>query len=137
MSGEPAFSLTALGWGEPFATAFASLLDEAGEALVPARVVGQQGSYRVATGEAELPAEPAGKLRREPGGLPAVGDWVALEPPATAGGGGGSARIQAVLPRRSRFSRKVAGNQGGEVGHHGTAFRPALSQRECSACPRR
>jgi ribosome biogenesis GTPase len=111
MSGEPAFSLTALGWGEPFATAFASLLDEAGEALVPARVVGQQGSYRVATGKAELPAEPAGRLRREPGGLPAVGDWVALEPPSALGS---SARIRAVLPRRSRFSRKVPGEKTAE-----------------------
>jgi len=105
--GEPLFALAALGWGEPFASAFAPFEKDG---LVPARVVGQQGSYRVATGEAELAAEPAGKLKREPGGLPAVGDWVALEPNTV----GGPARIRAVLPRRSRFSRKVAGSKAVE-----------------------
>src|SRR6185503_13103556 len=38
--------------------------------------------------------------------FPAVGDWVALETPET----GGDARIRAVLPRASRFSRRAAGN---------------------------
>jgi hypothetical protein len=47
MTEKPLFSLAALGWGEPFAAAFAPF---AAEGLVPARVVGQQGSYRVATG---------------------------------------------------------------------------------------
>jgi ribosome biogenesis GTPase len=40
--------------------------------------------------------------RRE---YPAVGDWVAIE----RGGAGQRATIHAVLPRRSRFSRKAAG----------------------------
>jgi ribosome biogenesis GTPase len=100
-------SLAALGWREPFVSAFAAL---AAAGLVPGRVIAQQGSYRVATGEAEWAAEPAGRLKREPGGLPAVGDWVALEPPAQ-GTVGGPARIQAVLPRRSRFSRQAAGTR--------------------------
>ena len=108
---EVPFTLEALGWGEPFASAFAALAADSGEGWVPARVVGQLGSYRVATGEAELPAEPAGRLKREPGGLPAVGDWVALELPSAPGG---AARIRAVLPRRSRFSRKVAGERTAE-----------------------
>ncbi len=107
MTDEPLFSLASLGWGEPFASAFAPF---AREGLVAARVVGQQGSYRLATGEAELSAEAAGRLRREPGGLPAVGDWVALD----SGSGGSPARIRAVLPRRSRFSRKVPGNRATE-----------------------
>ena len=38
--------------------------------------------------------------------LPAVGDWVAVKP-ATAVGG--RATIQAILPRKSVFSRKAAG----------------------------
>ncbi|HTQ81228.1 MAG TPA: ribosome small subunit-dependent GTPase A [Thermoanaerobaculia bacterium] len=101
-------SLALLGWGEPFASAFAPFR---GQGLVPARVIGQQASYRVATGAAELSAEPAGALKREPGGLPAVGDWVVLEPPAVPGSAG---RIRAVLPRRSCFSRKVAGSRASE-----------------------
>ncbi|HEV7516923.1 MAG TPA: ribosome small subunit-dependent GTPase A [Thermoanaerobaculia bacterium] len=107
MTEKPIFSLAALGWGAPFAAAFAPF---SAEGLVSARVVGQQGSYQVATGEAELSAEPTGRLKREPGGLPAVGDWVALEPPSSDR----SARIRAVLPRRSRFSRKVAGSRAAE-----------------------
>jgi ribosome biogenesis GTPase len=109
MTEKPIFSLPALGWGEPFAAAFAPF---AHAGLVPARVVGQQGSYRVATGEAEILAEPAGRLKREPGGLPAVGDWVAVELPIPPGAG--PARIRAVLPRRSRFSRKVPGSRAAE-----------------------
>ena len=39
--------------------------------------------------------------------LPAVGDWVALWPDPD----GGRAVIKAVLPRKSWFSRKVAGRE--------------------------
>ena len=38
--------------------------------------------------------------------LPAVGDWVAVKPATAAGG---RATIQAILPRKSVFSRKAAG----------------------------
>ena len=38
--------------------------------------------------------------------LPAVGDWVAVKPTAVVGG---RATIQALLPRKSVFSRKAAG----------------------------
>ena len=38
--------------------------------------------------------------------FPAVGDWVAIKPPSP----GHRAVIRAVLPRRSKFSRKVAGD---------------------------
>ncbi|MFL6292373.1 MAG: ribosome small subunit-dependent GTPase A, partial [Thermoanaerobaculia bacterium] len=79
----------------------------------PARVVAQRGLNRVSTGEAESYADLAGRLRHElegPGGssgYPAVGDWVAFRPPT----GEGRGLIHAVLPRRSKFSRKVAGNR--------------------------
>ena len=39
--------------------------------------------------------------------IPAVGDWVAVEPPRRTAG---DARIKAVLPRFSRFSRRAAGD---------------------------
>jgi ribosome biogenesis GTPase len=51
----------------------------------------------------------AGRLRHaaeQRADFPAVGDWVAVETPA----GGGDARIRAVLPRLTQFSRRAAGN---------------------------
>jgi ribosome biogenesis GTPase / thiamine phosphate phosphatase len=58
-------------------------------------------------------AELAGKLRRSAARSherPAVGDWVALEPPTADGPG----TIHALLPRASAFTRKVAGRERGE-----------------------
>jgi len=103
-------TLEDLGWDGFFAAAFAPY--EA-QGLVPARVVAQMGLLRVSTGGAEHFADLAGRLRRElelPGGVsgfPSVGDWVALRPPT----GDGRALVHAVLPRRSKFSRKVAGQR--------------------------
>src|SRR6185436_18560092 len=51
----------------------------------------------------------AGRLRKA-AGLPAIGDWVALEPSAA----GGEARVRAILPRRSKFLRKAAGQRTAE-----------------------
>ncbi|HXW08696.1 MAG TPA: ribosome small subunit-dependent GTPase A [Vicinamibacterales bacterium] len=64
--------------------------------------------YRVLTAEGEWLARVSGRLRHRAGSrvdFPAVGDWVALEPRAP----GSDARIHAVLPRFSRFSRRAAG----------------------------
>jgi ribosome biogenesis GTPase len=66
--------------------------------------------YRVHTGDDELAAEISGKLRHEargPQDFPAVGDWVVV----TTNPGGGRSTIHAVLPRKSKFSRKVAGSR--------------------------
>jgi ribosome biogenesis GTPase len=65
--------------------------------------------YRVFTTDGEWLAEAAGRIKYSPGrhALPAVGDWVALRPPSS----GGRAVIKVILPRRSRFSRKVAGRE--------------------------
>jgi ribosome biogenesis GTPase / thiamine phosphate phosphatase len=77
----------------------------------PARVIGQQRRFwRVAGKFGECWAEADGKLRFSPGpGVewPAVGDWVAVELPDHEG----SATIRDVLPRRSRFTRKVPGKK--------------------------
>ena len=102
-------TLEDLGWNDFFATAFAPYAEQG---LVPARVVAQKGLNQVSTGEAEHYADLAGKLRHElkgPGspGHPAVGDWVALRPPT----GEGRAMIHAILPRKSKFSRKSAGQK--------------------------
>src|SRR5829696_1832129 len=107
---EHTLTLQDLGWNDFFASFFAPYAEQG---LVPARVVAQKGLTQVSTGEAEHYAELAGKLRHElkgPGGAsghPAVGDWLALRPPT----GEGRAMIHAVLPRKSKFSRKTAGQR--------------------------
>ena len=64
--------------------------------------------YRVATPDQECLARVSGRLRHQAGSrpdYPAVGDWVVVEPVDD-----GDARIHAVLPRFSRFSRRAAGD---------------------------
>lgn len=103
-------TLDDLGWNDFFASAFAPYVEQG---LVPARVVAQKGLTQVSTGEAEMYADLAGKLRHElkgPGGAagyPAVGDWTALRLPT----GDGRAMIHAILPRKSKFSRKTPGHR--------------------------
>lgn len=101
--------LTDLGWNDSFAAAFAPYAEQG---LVPARVVAQKGLTQVSTGELETYADLAGKLRHELKSAgsaihPAVGDWVALRPST----GDGRAVIHAILPRKSKFSRKSPGQR--------------------------
>lgn len=95
----PAFDLHDLGWDDGFAAAFKQYR---AEGLVPARVAAQhRGGYDVLGEAGERRVRVSGRLRHEAGtagGLPAVGDWVALR----------EETIQALLPRRSAFSRKAA-----------------------------
>jgi ribosome biogenesis GTPase len=81
------------------------------ENAVPARVIAQQRKFwRLAGAFGECWAEASGKLRLtadEGVEWPAAGDWVAaaVKPP------GSSALIHEVLPRRSRFVRKMPGKK--------------------------
>lgn len=64
--------------------------------------------YRVYSEQGEVLAEVSGKMRYEANGradFPAVGDWVVLRERL----GEDRATIHAILPRFSKFSRKVAG----------------------------
>jgi len=101
-------SLQTLGWNEDFARAFEAF---AREHVLPGRVALEaQHIYRVFTEQGELLAKTAGGLRHRAEtalDYPAVGDWVALR----LRPGEPRASIQHILPRRSRFSRKVAGDQ--------------------------
>ena len=93
------------GWNEFWAQHFS---DFTGEGLAPARVIAQhRHSYSLWTESGEASAEVAGALlyRAEPGGLPTVGDWVAVRQYAP----GDLAIITDVLPRKTKFSRKVSG----------------------------
>jgi ribosome biogenesis GTPase len=92
-------SIERYGWSRELDEAFAPLR---AEGLSPARVVVQQrGIYTVEADDGERSAEPSGRLRHEAdeGGLPVAGDWVGLR----------GSRIEAVLPRRTAFVRKAAG----------------------------
>lgn len=64
--------------------------------------------YRLYTARGEMTAEAIGALlyRTERSGWPAVGDWVAVEAV-----GPDEAMIHAVLPRRTMFSRRAAGDR--------------------------
>ncbi len=96
--------LTTLGWDDVFAEQFAP---HAAAGLVPGRVsVQHRGAYDVLTAQGELRCDVRGRLYEEsssPADLPAVGDWVAI---STRDGAAGT--VEAVLPRRTRFSRKQA-----------------------------
>ncbi len=98
--------LRALGWDDTFAAAFAPHAERS----VPGRVtLEHQKIYRVTTAEGDVLARVRGRLRHQAerrDAFPAVGDWVAVSGGTVTGDEGS---IEALLPRRSRFSRKVAG----------------------------
>ncbi|KQX64786.1 ribosome small subunit-dependent GTPase A [Paenibacillus sp. Root444D2] len=95
-----------LGWNSFFEKAFEPYLNEGYQ--VGRVSLEHKHMYRVQTEVGEALAEVSGKmrhlaLRRED--YPAVGDWVVL----SIRGEEQRATIHAVLPRKSKFSRKVAG----------------------------
>jgi len=99
--------LTKLGWNADRDKQFAAYQ---AKGLVPARVaVEDKHFFRVWTADAELLAQVSGKYIHEAGRsrsqLPKVGDWVAVKLVAHEE----KAVIQAILPRRTQLSRKMAG----------------------------
>jgi ribosome biogenesis GTPase len=103
--------LATLGWDDAWNAAFQPYR---AEGLVPGRVAVQhRGEWDVVTEDGDVRARVPGRLRHEAGSLaelPVVGDWVALDP-----GEPGSSAIRAVLPRRTRFSRRAAHDPGSEA----------------------
>ena len=100
-------TLEELGWSPTLDAAFR---EHADAGLVPARIAVAYGAtFRVVGVERDELADVTGRLRHDAQSrrdLPAVGDWVAIKATTIAGG---RSTIHAVLPRRSLFSRKVAG----------------------------
>ena len=96
--------LASLGWDEQLARDFESLR---APGTIPARVIAEhRDRYIVRAAEGERAAVLAGRLRHHASSredLPATGDWVVVDE------GDGTAAIHAVLPRRSIFRRKAAG----------------------------
>lgn len=105
------FHLAIFGWSDAWDATFAPY---ASAGLTPGRVILEHNHvYRVATAEGEWLAETAGRVKHAAADrtdLPSVGDWVAVRP----GERHGRALIRAVLPRRSWFSRKMAGREARE-----------------------
>ena len=97
-----------LGWDETRARELEPWAGKTG--FQPGRVIiGFNYLYRVGVEDGEVEAVLAGRLKHRAesqGELPAVGDWVVLRKQPDEDRGA----IVAVLPRRSRFSRRMAGN---------------------------
>ncbi|WP_226659607.1 ribosome small subunit-dependent GTPase A [Pseudalkalibacillus hwajinpoensis] len=94
-----------LGWNSYFEETYQKINKEE---FLPARVrMEHRGGYELLTGEETYTAELSGKFRFEAeqrDSLPAVGDWVLISP-----GTDQKAMIHYLLPRKSKFSRKIAG----------------------------
>lgn len=93
------------GWGPDFE---AAMKPYAAKGLEPARVIlVYRKQLKVLSHRGEHWARTGGRMihkAHDQGDLPAVGDWVAARIPEA-----GEALVNAVLPRRSAFVRKVAG----------------------------
>ena len=104
-------ALSDLGWNSFFESEFWGLRRPS---LVPARVIEElKGSHRLRTEQGDYLAEVAGRVRyqaEDRDDLPAVGDWVGITPRPEEG----RARIECILPRRTKLSRKVAGREQSE-----------------------
>ena len=101
-------SLEDYGWSEFFSENYDECREEG---LSPGRItLVHRGIYRLQTGETEIEASTTGRLRHltdDAGQYPVVGDWVACRVDASSS----MARIQRVLPRKTKLSRKVAGER--------------------------
>ncbi|NIR52709.1 ribosome small subunit-dependent GTPase A [candidate division KSB1 bacterium] len=103
--------LKAFGWSPFFETEFQPFQEagfEAGRVTIENR-----NRYMVVTQNGEFPAEPTGKLlfsADTSADLPKVGDWVVLSLFKDEG----KAIIHNILPRRTKFSRNVAGKKTDE-----------------------
>jgi ribosome biogenesis GTPase len=94
--------LVELGWTDELEAAFTTYSERGFE---PARVVAEhRGGYYVRGQRGDRLAHARGRLRDDEiwGGMPAVGDWVAV-----CDAPGDRAAIEALLPRRTKVSRKT------------------------------
>jgi ribosome biogenesis GTPase len=102
----PPVTLQDLGWDTGWAAAFRP---HAAPGLAPARVAIEFNHlFRLYTGTGELQGQHAGRLLHAAAGrrdLAAVGDWVVIRTRNEER----TATIEAILPRRTHFSRKAAG----------------------------
>jgi ribosome biogenesis GTPase len=100
--------LSSLGWDDFFANHFQPFI---ASGFVPARVVLEhKHTFVLSAAVGELAGVCTGRLLHDAMArtdLPAVGDWVVVRPRP----GEAQADIHAVLPRRTKFSRRAAGDE--------------------------
>jgi ribosome biogenesis GTPase len=89
------------GWNSEVAQAFEPYAQQGHH--VGRVCTGGRGIYNVFTESGEIEAVLSGKLRHMSSSAPVAGDWVVIR--------GGTNAIDAVLPRRTKFTRKHAGNR--------------------------
>jgi len=96
-------NLKELGWNELFEKDFEEYKDK----FIPARITRElKQHYQIFCEDGEFTAKISGGIRhkaKNKGMFPAVGDWVAIKLRKEEG----TARIQHILPRQTKFSRKV------------------------------
>jgi len=89
------------------------LREQATAGQVPARVIAQhRGEFRLMSPWGEATGVAPGRMLYRASGhreLPAVGDWVLVEPEVD-----GPATVVEILPRRTQFARRRAGTESGE-----------------------
>lgn len=101
-------NLDLLGWNSFFAKNFESYYQEG--YTVGRVALEHKNTYVLYTEQGEVWAEVTGKMQYRASGrqdFPAVGDWVVIQ----VRGAENRAMIHAVLPRKSKFSRKTAGTK--------------------------
>ena len=105
-------TLSELGWNDQFAAAYEPWRSKAH--VHPGRVAIEFNQiFRIYVDDGELDAVTAGRLKHRARGraeLPAVGDWVAVRKRPEEDRG----VILGILPRRSAFTRRAAGDVTGE-----------------------
>ncbi len=109
-STDEARELTALGWDDAWEAAFEP---HRRQGLEPGRVAAPHrgGAYDVFTTDSDVRAHLPARTRRmsSTADVPVVGDWVALDLAADA------PTVEAVLPRRTKISRRAAHDPGSDV----------------------
>ncbi|MGA7936246.1 MAG: ribosome small subunit-dependent GTPase A [Kovacikia sp.] len=99
-------SLNSLGWSSFFAASFEPYCQQGFE--VGRVAIAHRNTYLLYTEQGEVSAAVTGKFRHQVTGtqdFPAVGDWVVIRVQEAEN----QATIHALLPRKSKFSRKIAG----------------------------
>jgi len=100
--------LLAFGWTPERQAAFA---EHAADGRMPGRVISTGGVMRAQTADGPVDVVFQRRFRRavaSTADLPAVGDWLALEPIESSGTGARQAAVRVVLPRSSAFARGEA-----------------------------
>lgn len=101
-------NLIQFGWNDFFAQHFSKF--DSQEFTVGRVAIALKNTYLLYTETGEFQAEISGKLRHqavEMQNLPAVGDWVVIRTRSSEN----QATIHHILPRKSKFSRKMAGGK--------------------------